>query len=85
MTFRIERITTTELMDSKGRLIPTVKVVLVSEHEEAAQKQKTRESRRINCSRQSRKIPISQWLSLPEPADGCGRTASQQIEGRART
>jgi hypothetical protein len=42
MTFRIERITTTELMDSKGRLIPTVKVVLVSEHEEAAQKQKTR-------------------------------------------
>ena len=42
MTFRIEQITTTELMDSKGRLIPTVKVVLVSEHEEAAQKQKTR-------------------------------------------
>ena len=42
MTFRIERITTTELMDSKGRLIPTVKVVLVSEHEEAAREQKTR-------------------------------------------
>ena len=42
MTFRVERIMTTKLMDNKGRLIPTVKVVLVSEHEEAAQQQKTR-------------------------------------------
>jgi hypothetical protein len=40
MTFRIERIKTVKLMDSKGRLIPTLKVVLVGEHEEAAQQQK---------------------------------------------
>ncbi len=42
MTFRIERVMTAELMDSKGRLIPTVKVVLASEHDEAAQKQNAR-------------------------------------------
>jgi AAA domain len=42
MTFRIERVTTMELMDSKRRLIPTVKVALVSEHEAAAQQEKTR-------------------------------------------
>jgi hypothetical protein len=42
MTFRIERITSTDLTDSKGRLIPTAKAVVISEHEEAAEKQDAR-------------------------------------------
>jgi AAA domain len=43
MTFRIERIASTDLTDSKGRLIPTVKAVVISEHEEAAEKQDARD------------------------------------------
>ena len=34
MTFRLEKITTTTLADSKGRLIPTVRAVSVTQHEE---------------------------------------------------
>lgn len=34
MTFRLEKINTTALVDSKGRTIPTVRAVPVSEHEE---------------------------------------------------
>ena len=34
ITFRVEKITTTALTDSKGRLIPTVRAVPVTQHEE---------------------------------------------------
>jgi energy-coupling factor transporter ATP-binding protein EcfA2 len=34
MTFRLEKVTTTALTDSKGRLIPTVRAVPVTEYEE---------------------------------------------------
>ena len=68
MTFRIEQITTTELMDSKGRLIPTVKLVLVSEHEEAAQKQKTRNEEDQLLAAVA-EIPIS---SMAQLARACG-------------
>jgi hypothetical protein len=42
LTFKIERITSTKLVDSKGRLLPTVKAVPVTEQEEARQKQGAR-------------------------------------------
>jgi hypothetical protein len=42
MTFRMEKITTTALVDSKGRLIPTVQAVYISEEEEAEQSAKVR-------------------------------------------
>ena len=37
MTFKLEKITTTKLVDSKGRLIPTVHAVAITEQEEAQQ------------------------------------------------
>ena len=37
MTFRLEKITTTKLTDKKGRLLPTVRAVLISESEEEKQ------------------------------------------------
>src|SRR5262249_56052775 len=37
ITFRIEKITTTKLVDSKGRLLPTVRAVHISEQEEEQQ------------------------------------------------
>jgi hypothetical protein len=43
MTFKIERVTTTKLVDSKGRLLPTVKAVAVTEREEATEKQGARD------------------------------------------
>lgn len=39
MTFQLERITSTKLIDSKGRLLPTVKAVPISEEEEAKRTQ----------------------------------------------
>jgi hypothetical protein len=43
MTFRVEQVKSPNLIDSKGRLIPTVKAVAISEDEEAAEKQSTRD------------------------------------------
>jgi AAA domain len=42
MTFKLEKITTTNLTDKKGRLLPTVRAVLISESEEEKQAQHTR-------------------------------------------
>jgi hypothetical protein len=42
ITFRIEKITTTKLVDSKGRLLPTVRAVAISEEEEAERAQSVR-------------------------------------------
>lgn len=42
MTFRLEKITTTKLTDKKGRLLPTVRAVLISESEEEKQVNHTR-------------------------------------------
>ena len=42
IAFRIEKITTTKLVDSKGRLLPTVRAVHISEEEEAARAQTVR-------------------------------------------
>jgi hypothetical protein len=42
MTFRLEKITTTNLTDKKGRLLPTVRAVLISESEEKKQVEHTR-------------------------------------------
>jgi hypothetical protein len=43
MTFRIEKITTPKLIDSKGRMLPTVRAVPISDQEEEAQSQQVRE------------------------------------------
>jgi hypothetical protein len=42
MTFKLEKITTTNLTDKKGRLLPTVRAMLISESEEESQAQNTR-------------------------------------------
>jgi hypothetical protein len=42
MTFKLERVTSAALVDSKGRELPTVKAVAVSEQEEATEKQGAR-------------------------------------------
>jgi hypothetical protein len=42
MTFRLEKITTPNLTDKKGRLLPTVRAVLISESEEEKQAQHLR-------------------------------------------
>lgn len=42
MTFKLEKITTANLTDNKGRLLPTVRAVLISEREEEKQAQHTR-------------------------------------------
>jgi hypothetical protein len=42
MTFRLEKITTPKLADKMGRLLPTVRAVLISEGEEERQAQHTR-------------------------------------------
>jgi hypothetical protein len=42
LTFRLEKITTTRLVDAKGRLLPTVRAVPISEAEEATQAQHVR-------------------------------------------
>jgi hypothetical protein len=43
MTFRIEKITTTKLIDKKGRLIPTVQAVAISQIEEEKQTRSARD------------------------------------------
>jgi hypothetical protein len=42
LTFRLEKITTPRLVDAKGRLLPTVRAVHISEAEEATQAQHVR-------------------------------------------
>jgi AAA domain len=42
MTFKLEKITTANLTDKKGRLLPTVRAMLISESEEEKQAQHTR-------------------------------------------
>jgi AAA domain len=42
MTFKLEKITSPKLTDKKGRLLPTVRAVLISESEEEKQAQHTR-------------------------------------------
>jgi AAA domain len=43
ITFRLEKITTTKLVDTNGRLIPTVRAMPISEGEEESQARRTRE------------------------------------------
>lgn len=42
ITFKLDKITTTRLVDSKGRLIPTVRALPIGESEENAQTEETR-------------------------------------------
>lgn len=80
MSFKLERITTSNLVDSKGRMLPTVRAVAISRSEESTQEKKTRDDE----DRVLAALLSNPDASMADIAEGCGWTFASGEPAKSR-